>query len=201
MASLYYYHDPMCSWCWGYRPTAERLFSQLPQGIERVNILGGLAADSDTAMPLDLQSTIQQHWRRIEALLGTPFNHDFWTQCSPRRSTYPACRAVIAAGNQQREQAMIEAIQRAYYLRAMNPSEHNTLKQLAEELELDCERFSTDLLSQQTEQELQQQVDFARRSPISGFPSLALEHDGLLVPIKLDYGSAEVSLEQLQEFI
>ncbi|MFT6977114.1 MAG: putative protein-disulfide isomerase, partial [Shewanella psychromarinicola] len=23
--TLYYVHDPMCSWCWGYRPTWDTL--------------------------------------------------------------------------------------------------------------------------------------------------------------------------------
>jgi putative protein-disulfide isomerase len=43
MPVLYYYHDPMCSWCWGYRPVADQLFSSLPAWITRVNVLGGLA--------------------------------------------------------------------------------------------------------------------------------------------------------------
>ena len=201
MLSLYYFHDPMCSWCWGYRSTAQQLFSKLPPGIQRVNVLGGLAPDSNAPMPIELQSTIQGHWRRIEALLDTPFNHDFWTLCKPVRSTYPACRAVIAAARQQREEAMIEAIQRAYYLRAMNPSEADTLRQLAAELELDARRFCADLKSTQTEQELARQIDFARQSPIQGFPSLALEDDGRLVAIKLDYANAKITLEQLQQFV
>ena len=199
--NLYYFHDPMCSWCWGYRPTAEQLFSELPKGIQRVNILGGLAPDSETPMPEELRSTIQGHWRRIEKLLGTPFNHDFWTQCNPVRSTYPACRAVIAAARQEREEAMIEAIQRAYYLRALNPSEYGTLQRLAEELELDPGRFNDDLRSTQTEQDLTREVDFARHSPIRGFPSLALDLDGRLAPIKLDYLSAKATLEHLQQFV
>lgn len=199
MSTLYYYHDPMCSWCWGYRPTAELLFKQLPQGLKRVNVLGGLAADSDAPMPPELQSVIQGHWRRIEQLFGTTFNHDFWSRCRPRRSTYPACRAVIAAGKQAHEEAMIEAIQRAYYLRAMNPSDTDTLEFLAGELALDVDKFSADLRSSQTEEDLQQQLGFARRSPIRGFPSLVLEHKGQLVPIKLDYASAELTLAHLKD--
>ena len=36
--------------------------------------------------------------RRIEGRIpGVRFNFDFWTHCTPKRSTYPACRAVIAA--------------------------------------------------------------------------------------------------------
>ena len=201
MPTLYYYHDPMCSWCWGFRTTAEQLFSRLPQGIQRVNILGGLAPDSDAAMPMEQQLAIQQHWRRIEDALGTPFNHDFWSNCKPRRSTYPACRAVIAAARQAREEAMIEAIQQAYYLRAMNPSDTDTLEILARELQLDLDRFSTDLASSRTRKNLQQQVDFARRSPIRGFPSLVLEHDGQLIPIKLDYANPNPTLAQLHQSI
>lgn len=199
MPTLYYYHDPMCSWCWGFRPTAEQLFSRLPQGIKRVNILGGLAPDSDTAMPAEQQLAIQGHWRHIEELLGTSFNHDFWSNCKPRRSTYPACRAVIAAAQQAREEAMIESIQNAYYLRAMNPSDTETLEILARELKLDLDRFCTDLNSSRTRKELLQQVGFARRSPIQGFPSLVLEHDGQLTPIKLDYSSPNTTLDQLQQ--
>jgi putative protein-disulfide isomerase len=198
MAILYYYHDPMCSWCWGFRPTAEKLFAQLPRGITRVNILGGLAADSDLPMPADVQSAIHGHWRRIEAQLGTRFNHDFWTVCKPRRSTYPACRAVIAAGRQDREEAMIAAIQHAYYLRAMNPSDVDTLVLLAEELELDSQRFADELLDERTERDLQQQIEFARHSPIKGFPSLALELGNRLIPIQIDYVDSGTMLEQLQ---
>jgi putative protein-disulfide isomerase len=128
MFTLYYYHDPMCSWCWGYRPTAEILFANLPPNTSRENVLGGLASDSDEPMPVELRRTISGHWRKIQETLGAEFNFDFWTKCTPRRSTYPACRAVIAAANQQHESEMILAIQRAYYLRAMNPSDTDILE-------------------------------------------------------------------------
>ena len=100
MNKLYYVHDPMCSWCWGYRPTAELLFADLPKDIVRENVLGGLAPDSDEPMSDELLQRIPKHWRTIREMLGTEFNFDFWTECAPRRSTYPACRAVIAASFQ-----------------------------------------------------------------------------------------------------
>ena len=84
MATLYYYHDPMCSWCWGYRPTLQKLFSSLPEGVTRTNIVGGLAPDSDQPMPEAQRAAIAGYWRRIEDMLGAEFNHDFWTRCEPR---------------------------------------------------------------------------------------------------------------------
>ncbi len=198
MFTLYYYHDPMCSWCWGYRPTAQALFSSLPENISLKNVLGGLAPDSDEPMSAELRSTISGHWKRIHDTLGTEFNFDFWTNCKPRRSTYPACRAVIAATNQDREEDMIFAIQRAYYLRAMNPSDLESLVALADELDLDRALFQSDLRSAETELEFQRQIALTRSSPIRGFPALALEDSGQFTSVCLDYKSHETTLQLLQ---
>lgn len=201
MATLYYFHDPMCSWCWGYRPTAQRLFSSLPAGVPRTNILGGLAPDSDEPMPQAQRDAIAGYWRRIEDMLGTTFNHDFWTNCEPRRSTYPACRAVIAAAKQGREEDMILAIQEAYYLRAKNPSDTDTLRRLAVELELDAAVFDADLESGDTEEELRRQIGFARRSGTSGFPSLALEYGDQLIPVSVDYKDYATTLKEIEHLL
>ena len=198
MFDLYYYHDPMCSWCWGYRDTARILFANLPQDLRLVRVLGGLAPDNDEPMPAPLRASLQATWKRIESTLGTEFNFDFWELCQPRRSTYPACRAVIAAANQEREVAIIEAIQRAYYLRAMNPSDTETLELLAVESGLDVARFAEDLRSAATELELQRQVDFARRSPINGFPSLAIGIGSELVPVVHDYRSHATTIAHIR---
>lgn len=188
----------MCSWCWGYRPVSDRLLAELPASIRLKKIVGGLAPDSDAPMPQNLREGLPKAWQRIHELLGTEFNFDFWTKCKPRRSTYPACRAVLAAGQQDRYDEMIDAIQRAYYLRAMNPSDLDTLELLAAELGLDADQFAADIRSATIEEALQSQVDFARQSPIDGFPSLVLEIDGKLVPVTRDYKSPEPSLEHIK---
>jgi len=201
MATLYYFHDPMCSWCWGYRPAAERLFASLPDGVTRTNILGGLAPDSDEPMPQEQREAIASYWRRIEQMLGTEFNHDFWSKCEPRRSTYPACRAVIAAAKQDREEEMIEAIQRAYYLQAQNPSESQTLQELAAQLGLDREIFIKDFQSSDTESELQRQLKFTREAGVGGFPSLVLEKDGQLLPVNVDYRDHQLTLNEINRYL
>jgi putative protein-disulfide isomerase len=201
MAQLYYYHDPMCSWCWGYRPVAEQVFANLPLGITLKNVLGGLAPDSDEPMSAEMREALPGYWKKIQTMLGTEFNYDFWSQCEPRRSTYPACRAVIAAARQNAEDAMIRAIQRAYYLRAMNPSDVSTLEVLAAELKLDVELFCHDIASEKVESELQRQVEFSWLSPIQGFPSLALERDGELVAVQQDYHSARTTLDHLDTLL
>ena len=78
--------------------------------------------------------------------LDFKFNYDFWKKCRPRRSTYPACRAVIAARKQKNkfDMEMTLSIQKAYYLHARNPSDYETLIELAEEIGADKNKFSKD---------------------------------------------------------
>ena len=85
---LYYVHDPMCSWCWGFRPTWTEIKANLPEAVEIKYLLGGLAPDSDEPMPESMQSDIAGYWKIIQQRIpGTQFNFDFWDKCEPRRST------------------------------------------------------------------------------------------------------------------
>ena len=197
-ATLFYVHDPMCSWCWAFRPSLLQLRSKLPKSIVWQNVLGGLAADNDQPMPEQTRNMVQGHWRQIQSTIGTEFNFDFWIKCQPRRDTYKACRAVIAASNQAAEEVMIEAIQKAYYLRAMNPSDPKVLLELAVELGLDGEQFEVDLGSIQSESSLQEHFSLRRSLDVWSFPSLVLKQGSTLTPIVHDYKDFRVSLAEIQ---
>ena len=198
--TLYYIHDPMCSWCWGFRPVWQQVLDALPDNIHVQYVLGGLAPDSDTPMPQDMQLSIAATWQSIQREIpGTDFNFDFWVRCTPRRSTYPACRAVIAAGRQNpiAESEILLAIQQAYYLRAENPSDYPVLIHLAELIGLNKDQFATDILSDEVEQILQQNIQLAHSMYVYSFPSLILEHNGQQETIKIDYNDADKILQQI----
>ncbi|MDQ6998454.1 MAG: DsbA family protein [Mariprofundus sp.] len=192
--SLYYVHDPMCSWCWAFRPVWTALQQQLPESVDVKYLLGGLAPDSDAVMPVSTQENIQRHWQIIQKRVpGTMFDFDFWRQCTPRRSTYPACRAVIATKQQDsnKEDAMIYAIQRAYYLKARNPSDDDVLMDLAQQLALDVEQFHLDLNAGQTQALLLQDIRAGQALGAYGFPSLILQKGDEVHSIAVDYNRVE----------
>ncbi|MBT8429789.1 MAG: DsbA family protein [Gammaproteobacteria bacterium] len=201
---LIYVHDPMCSWCWGFRPSFELLCKQLPAGLSVNRLLGGLAPDNDQPMPAELQSKLQDTWRRIQTRIpGTRFNFDFWSDCHPRRSTWPACRAVIAARQSEPslESPMIEAIQRAYYLEARNPSDTDTLAALAGQLGLDPVDFARRLDAAETHHILEQEITQARRMGADSFPSLRLQVDQSFWPVPVDYTEVTPMLETIQSLL
>lgn len=206
---LYYCHDPMCSWCWGFKPTWQTLQRQLAQNartrhIHVTYLLGGLAKDTDQPMAADMQNTIQETWRYIQQVIPTTaFNFDFWTNNTPRRSTYPACRAVIAARKQAlaSEQPMIDRIQKAYYLQAQNPSDIHILSHLAVSIGLDKQRFEHDLNSPETQQELVGEIRQCESLGANGFPSLILQSSKNTIPLQINYNQSDEMFTQLLDHL
>jgi putative protein-disulfide isomerase len=197
---LLHFHDPMCSWCWAFRPTWQQLRAQLPADLPVRRVVGGLAPDSDVPMEPAMRAKLESIWQMIQARVpGTQFNFDFWTQCTPRRSTYNACRAVLAAKRlaPESEDAMIFAIQQAYYLQAKNPSDISTLVDVALGIGLDAKAFAIELSGAAVEAALQDELAFARQAPINGFPSLVLRTPSGMQPIGLDYLDAAPMLQQI----
>lgn len=199
---LYYVHDPMCSWCWGFNKVWHAVQLELPSSIEVRYVLGGLAPDSDEPMEEKLQKIISAGWYNIQKRIpGTEFNHDFWRVCKPRRSTYPASRAIIAAKsltrNPDSEKRMLLAIQHAYYLHAKNPADNAVLTECAVSIGLDAKAFADSINSVAVQQQLLADIKFARSLGVDSFPSLVLESAGLHQQLSYDYNDKQVLLSQL----
>ena len=198
---LYYVHDPMCSWCWAFRPIYLQLKNKLPQNIELIRLLGGLAPDSDAPMPEETRQYVIDNWRRIQTELpDTQFNYDFWQTCQPRRSTYPACRAIIAARRQNInfDELMTYAIQCAYYLEARNPSDSDTLIELAKEIGCDKNQFAEDLQAKAIDDILQQELNTARQLHLNSFPGFLLVNNQRCHPISPNYHNVDQLLLNIQ---
>ncbi len=197
--TLYYIHDPMCSWCWAFSPALHRLLERLPNQVQVEKLLGGLAPDTDTPMPKAMQERLQETWRRIEQNVpGIHFNFDFWKGNTPRRATYPACRALIAARSQGAEEIMLEAIQHAYYEQARNPSDNAVLIKLAIEIGLDSKAFTRTLSAPQTQAQLEREIAATRALGVDSYPSLVLKINEARWPVSIDYTSAEKMLDTIE---
>lgn len=191
-AILIYCYDPMCSWCWGFRPTWTKLQQSLEDLIDAEQltiqpILGGLAIDSDKAMPSEMKAKLEGTWQNIHRLLGTDFNFDFWKTAAPRRSTYPACRACYVARDSGLEKEMYHAIQEAYFLKARNPSDLDTLIECAEQIGINADSFQKTMQQVKNARLLEEEIDQARHLGLNSFPSLALLTGDKLMSIPLDY--------------
>ena len=201
---LFYIHDPMCSWCYAFNSSLTQLHKNLPSSVRIQYLLGGLAADTTESMPIDLQKTIQKIWRQIENTVpNTQFNYDFWKLNTPFRSTFPACRAILAARKQDPrfETKIIHAIQKAYYQHAKNPSLQTTLEECAIEVGINLIKFIKDLGSIEIEDELQSEIKLTRSMGTHSYPSLCLLHNEQQFLITIDYLNHQTMIDQINNIL
>ena len=193
--TIYYVVDPMCSWCWGFAPVWREFVSEIPESVAVVDLMGGLAPDNEAPMDSAMRQYVQDAWGAVKARTGAEFNFEFWNKCEPKRSTYPACRAVIAAGEQASgaRSLMYDAIQRAYFLEARNPSDAEALECVAGEIGLDRKQFSEDLGSDHINRIFQLELESVAKLGVSGFPTMVVKRESPGEPARYDLLTAGFS--------
>ena len=97
---------------------------------------------------------------------------------------------------------MIDAIQRAYYLEARNPSERDVLIRLADDVGADAARFADDLDDARLRAEHARERDVATALGVRGYPSLVLVVDGeddarRAGPVPVDFTDPEPMLASI----
>jgi len=193
--TIYYVVDPMCSWCWGFAPVWREFVSEIPESVAVVDLMGGLAPDNEAPMDSAMRQYVQDAWGAVKARTGAEFNFEFWNKCEPKRSTYPACRAVIAAGEQASgaRSLMYDAIQRAYFLEARNPSDAEALECVAGEIGLDRKQFTEDLGSDHINRIFQLELESVAKLGVSGFPTIVVKRESPGEPARYDLLAAGFS--------
>ncbi|MFO8024916.1 DsbA family protein [Thiohalophilus sp.] len=200
-ATLYYIYDPMCSWCWGFRPVWSQVKAALKDKVDVVYVAGGLAPDSDEPMEPEVCDYLQKTWHRISEQCGVEFNFEFWTQNTPVRSTWPSCRATLVAREYGREVALYERIQRFYYQEAGNPSDYASLYDLGEELGIPRETFIERIHSEDIERQLQEEMTLAESLGVRGYPGVVLTIGDQIHFIRHSYTDVDANLQQIEALL
>jgi len=172
---LRYFGDPMCSWCWGFKPVLEQVELEYPE-LKRITVMGGLRGEGDSPMSDELMKLIQSGWMRIEETTGQPFNHEFWQQHRPLATTLPACKAVLTARaiDPDLEWPFMVGMFKAYFTQAMDPTDNGTHLSVAKSLGFDIARFKTFLHSGEVDEALEKDLSVTRRFGVTGFPTVVL---------------------------
>jgi putative protein-disulfide isomerase len=175
VGTLYYFGDPMCSWCWGFKPVLEQIDREYPE-LRRVTVMGGLRGGEPIPMGEDLAAMIQNAWQRIEETTGQPFNHEFWEQHRPLATTWPACRAVLTARelDPARQWPFMIGMFEAYFKRALDPTLRDTHLTVAQDLGFSLPQFESMLDSPRIDEALQKDLLTTQQYGVTGFPTVVL---------------------------
>src|SRR3954464_8038567 len=92
--AVHYFTDPACPLSWGNEPNIRRLFVEFGGELDWRLVMGGLARDYKGH-----EKGALVRWVEDAAEIEMPVDPLLWKE-SPISSTYPACIAVKAAGEQ-----------------------------------------------------------------------------------------------------
>lgn len=170
-----YVGDTMCSWCWGFAPTADALIKHYSFPMRLVN--GGLRPGSGAQVLEDsLRSYLVHHWDQVAAASGQPFNekilaNDGWVY----DTEYPA-RAVVTmrAHSPDNEFELFKRLQRAFYADALDITDAVVYPELLAGFAVDVADFMAALDDEKSRLAAWEDFEEARVLQASGFPTLLL---------------------------
>ena len=174
---LWYFADPMCSWCWGFSPVIEAVREAYHERLKIALVLGGLRPGTTTPMTAAARDEILHHWQQVHARSGQAFRFDGALPDNFIYDTEPSSRAVVTAGGIDPSKifAMFQAIQTAFYSEGRDVTEPAVLAELAAGLGIDASAFLQAFDSDVARAKTQAHFAQSRKAGVRGFPTLILQ--------------------------
>ncbi|SDC68990.1 putative protein-disulfide isomerase [Cupriavidus sp. YR651] len=207
---LIYVGDPMCSWCYGFGKEMTALRERFPELPLRI-VVGGIRAGATDILDDAGKQFRLQHWSRVEAASGLPFNREgFVARENFVYDTEPICRAVVAARQlapQADLLAIFRALQHAFYVDARDTTDGKTLAEVATQAltrqghDIAVETFLATWASEAARTATVDDFRTARSWGISSFPALVLGHAGKLYRVSAGYAPVADIAQQLEHVL
>ncbi len=177
---LWYFADPMCSWCWGFAPVISAIKERYADQIKVALVLGGLRPGTTEAMTPKSREEILHHWHDVHRRSGQPFQFENAMPDGFIYDTEPPSRAIIAVSGIKPDEtfAYYKAVQEAFYARGENITQPETLARLAVDHGIARERFLELFDSDEVKSKTRRHFEMSRQSGVRGFPTTVLQDDG-----------------------
>ncbi len=182
---LWYFADPMCSWCWGFSPVIERLKAHYTPQVNVALVLGGLRPFTREPLTESVRQEILHHWHQVHSMTGQSFSFDGAMPPGFVYDTEPPSRAVVAAAGLNGEITFdyFKALQRAFYVAQQDITQESVLLEvlkcfLGDEGEQQSSlqnRFLQILNSDSCRKKTEANFQKSRQFGVRGFPTLILQ--------------------------
>ena len=197
---LYYFADPMCSWCYGFGP-AVAAFAAQHADLPITPVMGGLRPYTAHALPTKQAQEIRTHWHHVEEASGLPFDDALLMKPGFIYDTEPACRAVVVVRAMVGADALayLKSVQDAFYRDARDVTDADVLAAIAQECGLDHAQFAASLPTDAMREAVRADFALTQSVGIRGFPALCAARGNELFMIASGFTTAESLAQQFQQ--
>lgn len=190
---LWYFADPMCSWCYGFAPVIEQLVPKYNQRIPISLVVGGLNPNNTSPMSDDSRKEILHHWQDVHKMTGAEFNFDNALPEGFIYDTEPASRAAVTIPqlDPQATFPFFIRLQQAFYAEQRDITQAEVLADIATEFGIDRQTFLDQWSSPRMQDKAQQNFQMTRQFGVRGFPTLIAQDKKTLELICSGYAPLE----------
>jgi putative protein-disulfide isomerase len=200
---LWYFADPMCSWCWGFSPTLTKIKAHYGDKLKIALMMGGLRPGTTEPMTQELRDEILQHWHQVNKLTGQKFTFENAMPDGFIYDTEPPSRAVITVSeiNPEATLAFFTKVQHAFYVEKENVADTVVLAELASAFSIDAHKFTEKFNSDELKNKTQLHFQNTRQAEVRGFPTLVLNTESDFKKISTGYGTFDVLSQQIDSWL
>lgn len=189
--TLWYFADPMCSWCWGFSPVLDEIKTNYGITVNIALILGGLRPGNTAPMTEESRNEILHHWHAVQKMTGQQFD---FTNPLPDGFVYdtePASRAVIAVSEIQPDNTLpfFKRIQEAFYRDQRDVTDESVLAELAGQFGIEKDHFLELYKSELAKEKTRLHFLHTRQAGVRGFPALVIQTDKVFKMLASGYRS------------
>ena len=171
---LWYFADPMCSWCYGFSSVISELVPKYKQRIPISLVVGGLQPNTTQPISDDSRKEILHHWQEVNKRTDAEFQFDNALPDGFIYNTEPACRAAITIPQLDPHATFpyFIRLQQAFYAEQRDITQPEVLADIAAEFDIDRDKFLQHWSSTQMQDKAQQNFEMTRQFGVRGFPTL-----------------------------
>lgn len=176
---LWYFADPMCSWCWGFAPVIEAINETYRGRIALALVMGGLRIGTVEPVTPEFRAEIRHHWEEVQSRTGQPFRFDGALPDGFVYDTEPACRAVVVVEELMPDLKFryFKSVQAAFYAEGRDVTQPAALAGLAAAQGLDEARFLEHFEAEYIKRKTAQHFEQTQQAGIRGFPTAVLQDE------------------------
>ncbi|MFP7655344.1 DsbA family protein [Chryseobacterium proteolyticum] len=198
---LYYFTDPMCSWCYGFSPVMKKLKESYPN-IDLQIISGGFAPESKQKVTKEYKDFLEYHWRNVNLRSGQYFDHSMkFVSDSFHYDTEPSSRALVVVQRflPEKDCEFLSLMQSAFYVEGKDITNAEVLAKLAKEIGVDKNIFLESFHSEAMKWKTAQGFQFSKQLGVKGFPTLLTFENGIVKILTHGFQSFESLKEIIEE--
>jgi putative protein-disulfide isomerase len=174
---LWYFADPMCSWCWGFAPVISAIKETYADQLKVALLLGGLRPGTTEPMTAALREEILHHWHEVHRRTGQPFTFEEAMPAGFVYDTEPPSRAVVAVAEIKPEETFpyFKSVQAAFYAHRQDVTQTQTLAALAEAHHIAVPQFLERFHSEDVKAKTRMHFQQTQQAGVRGFPTVVLQ--------------------------